>query len=190
MIKPSLFGLFIIAAVYIPIFALSGVEGKMFHPMALTVVIALTGAMALSLTFVPAAVAQFVTGKVSEKETKAMRRVTNVYGPMLERAVNARKVVVASAAVLTVLAGLLASRLGTEFIPNTDEGDIALHALRIPGTSLTQAIGMQRQLEAAIKQFPEVDEVVAKIGTAEVATDPMPLRSRHLHHAQRSGPMA
>ena len=103
-----------------------------------------------------------------------MRRVTNVYGPMLERAVNARKVVVASAAVLTVLAGLLASRLGTEFIPNLDEGDIALHALRIPGTSLTQAIGMQRQLEAAIKQFPEVDEVVAKIGTAEVATDPMP----------------
>ncbi|HBZ8061135.1 TPA: CusA/CzcA family heavy metal efflux RND transporter [Klebsiella pneumoniae] len=174
VIKPSLFGLFIIAAVYIPIFALSGVEGKMFHPMALTVVIALTGAMALSLTFVPAAVAQFVTGKVSERETKAMRGVTKLYGPMLERAVSARKLVVGGAAVLTVLAGLLASRMGTEFIPNLDEGDIALHALRIPGTSLTQAIGMQRQLEATIKKFPEVDEVVAKIGTAEVATDPMP----------------
>lgn len=174
VIKPSLFGLFIIAAVYIPIFALSGVEGKMFHPMALTVVIALTGAMALSLTFVPAAVAQFFTGKVSEKETKAMRGVTKLYGPMLERAVSARKLVVGGAAVLTVLAGLLASRMGTEFIPNLDEGDIALHALRIPGTSLTQAIGMQRQLEATIKKFPEVDEVVAKIGTAEVATDPMP----------------
>lgn len=174
VIKPSLFGLFIIAAVYIPIFALSGVEGKMFHPMALTVVIALTGAMALSLTFVPAAVAQFVTGKVSEKETKAMRGVTKLYGPMLERAVSARKLVVGGAAVLTVLAGILASRMGTEFIPNLDEGDIALHALRIPGTSLTQAIGMQRQLEATIKKFPEVDEVVAKIGTAEVATDPMP----------------
>ncbi|HHA2418688.1 TPA: efflux RND transporter permease subunit [Stenotrophomonas maltophilia] len=174
VIKPSLFGLFIIAAVYIPIFALSGVEGKMFHPMALTVVIALTGAMALSLTLVPAAVAQFVTGKVSEKETKAMRGVTKLYGPMLERAVSARKLVVGGAAVLTVLAGLLASRMGTEFIPNLDEGDIALHALRIPGTSLTQAIGMQRQLEATIKKFPEVDEVVAKIGTAEVATDPMP----------------
>jgi cobalt-zinc-cadmium resistance protein CzcA len=142
--------------------------------MALTVVIALTGAMALSLTFVPAAVAQFVTGKVSEKETKAMRGVTKLYGPMLERAVSARKLVVGGAAVLTVLAGLLASRMGTEFIPNLDEGDIALHALRIPGTSLTQAIGMQRQLEATIKKFPEVDEVVAKIGTAEVATDPMP----------------
>ncbi|WP_251004894.1 efflux RND transporter permease subunit, partial [Escherichia coli] len=76
--------------------------------------------------------------------------------------------------VLVVLSGLLATRLGTEFIPNLDEGDIALHAMRIPGTSLTQAIGMQRQLEARIKEFPEVEEVVAKIGTAEVATDPMP----------------
>ena len=174
VIKPSLFGLFIIAAVYLPIFALSGVEGKMFHPMAFTVVIALTGAMALSLTFVPAAVAQFVTGQVSEQETRAMRAVSRVYAPLLERALHMRKAVVAGAAVLTVLAGLLATRLGTEFIPNLDEGDIALHALRIPGTSLTQAIGMQRQLEARIKQFPEVEEVVAKIGTAEVATDPMP----------------
>ncbi|KRG60211.1 MULTISPECIES: efflux RND transporter permease subunit [Stenotrophomonas] len=174
VIKPSLFGLFIIAAVYIPIFALSGVEGKMFHPMALTVVIALTGAMALSLTFVPAAVAQFVTGKVSEKETRAMRAVSRFYGPLLDKVMSARKLVVAAAAVLIVLSGVLATRLGTEFIPNLDEGDIALHALRIPGTSLTQAIGMQRQLEARIKEFPEVDEVVAKIGTAEVATDPMP----------------
>ncbi|WP_115513705.1 MULTISPECIES: efflux RND transporter permease subunit [Xanthomonas] len=174
VIKPSLFGLFIIAAVYIPIFALSGVEGKMFHPMALTVVIALTAAMALSLTFVPAAVAQFVSGKVSEKETRAMRSMSRFYGPVLDRAIGARKAVVAGAVVLTVLAGLLATRLGTEFIPNLDEGDIALHALRIPGTSLTQAIGMQRQLEARIKQFPEVAEVVGKIGTAEVATDPMP----------------
>ncbi|MEG1679892.1 MAG: CusA/CzcA family heavy metal efflux RND transporter, partial [Stenotrophomonas sp.] len=174
VIKPSLFGLFIIAAVYIPIFALSGVEGKMFHPMALTVIIALTGAMALSLTFVPAAVAQFVTGKVSEKETRAMREVSRFYGPLLDKVMSARKLVVAAAVVLIVLSGALATRLGTEFIPNLDEGDIALHALRIPGTSLTQAIGMQRQLEARIKEFPEVDEVVAKIGTAEVATDPMP----------------
>ncbi|HEY1137037.1 MAG TPA: CusA/CzcA family heavy metal efflux RND transporter [Xanthomonadaceae bacterium] len=174
VIKPSLFGLFIIAAVYLPIFALSGVEGKMFHPMAITVVIALTGAMALSLTFVPAAVAQFVTGKVSEQETKLMRGVSRFYAPLLQRALTMRKAVVAAAALLTVLAGLLATRLGTEFIPILDEGDIALHALRIPGTSLTQAVGMQRQLEARIKQFPEVDEVVAKLGTAEVATDPMP----------------
>src|SRR3546814_1609361 len=85
-----------------------------------------------------------------------------------------RVVVVAAAAVITISAGLLATRLGTEFIPDLDEGDIALHALRIPGTSLTQALHMQEQLEARIKQFPEVDMIVGKIGTAEVATDPMP----------------
>ena len=174
VIKPSLFGLFIIAAVYLPIFALDGVEGKMFHPMAFTIVIALTGAMALSLTFVPAAVAQFVTGKVEEKETRVVRGFRQVYAPLLEKVLALRVAVVAAAAVLTVLAGVLATRLGSEFIPNLDEGDIALHALRIPGTSLSQAIVMQTQLEARIKQFPEVEQVVAKIGTAEVATDPMP----------------
>lgn len=174
VIKPSLFGLFIIAAVYLPIFALSGVEGKTFHPMAITVVMALTAAMVLSLTFVPAAVAQFVTGKVEEKETRVMRGMNRVYAPLLQKALAMRTWVVATAAVLVVLCGLLATRLGTEFIPNLDEGDIALHALRIPGTSLTQALGMQEQLESRIKQFPEVDKVVGKIGTAEVATDPMP----------------
>ena len=174
VIKPSLFGLFIIAAVYLPIFALTGVEGKMFHPMALTVIIALTGAMALSLTFVPAAVAQFVSGAVSEKETRVMRSVGGLYRPLLDGALRLRVAVVAGAAVLTVLSVLLATRLGSEFIPNLDEGDVALHALRIPGTSLTQAVKMQSQLEARIKQFPEVEEVVGKIGTAEVATDPMP----------------
>ena len=174
VIKPSLFGLFIIAAVYLPIFALTGVEGKTFHPMAITVVMALTAAMALSLTFVPAAVAQFVTGKVEEKETKIMRGMSRLYGPLLEKALAMRVAVVSAAAVLVVLCGVLATRLGTEFIPNLDEGDIALHALRIPGTSLTQAVGMQEQLETVIKAFPEVDKVVAKLGTAEVATDPMP----------------
>lgn len=174
VIKPSLFGLFIIAAVYLPVFALSGVEGKMFHPMAFTVVIALTGAMALSLTFVPAAVALFVTGKVEEKETRIVRGVKRIYAPLLQKVLVFRIAVVAAAAILTVLTGLLATRLGSEFIPNLDEGDIALHALRIPGTSLTQAVGMQTQLEARINQFAEVEQVFAKIGTAEVATDPMP----------------
>ena len=174
VIKPAMFGLFIITAVYLPIFALSGVEGKMFHPMALTVVIALTAAMALSLTFVPAAVALLITGKVAEKENRIMRGLSHFYAPLLDKVIRLRVVVVAAAMVLVVLAGLLATRLGTEFIPQLDEGDIALHALRIPGTSLTQAIRMQRQLEARIKEFPEVEEVVAKIGTAAVATDPMP----------------
>ncbi|WP_313918136.1 CusA/CzcA family heavy metal efflux RND transporter [Tahibacter sp.] len=174
VITPSLFGIFIITTVYLPIFALTGVEGKMFHPMAYTVVIALVAAMALSLTVVPAAVALFVTGRVAEHENRVVLGIKRIYAPLLDRVIAWRLGVVAAAAVLVVASGLLASRLGSEFIPNLDEGDIALHALRIPGTSLSQAIGMQTALEARIKQFPEVDKVIAKIGTAEVATDPMP----------------
>ena len=174
VIRPSLFGVLIITLVYVPIFALSGVEGKMFHPMAITVVIALTAALVLSLTFVPAAVAMFVTGKVQEKESALMRWARGVYKPALDTAMRLRVAIVAGAAVLVVVAGLGASRMGSEFVPNLDEGDIAMHALRIPGTSLSQAIRMQTALEARIKQFPEVERVVAKIGTAEVATDPMP----------------
>ena len=174
VITPSLFGVFIITAVYLPIFSLSGVEGKMFHPMAITVVFALLAAMLLSLTLVPAAVALFVSGRVAEKENRIVIGIKRLYAPALERVLAARVVVVAAAAAFVFACGLLATRLGTEFIPNLDEGDIALHALRIPGTSLTQAVGMQTALEARIKQFPEVDKVVAKIGTAEIATDPMP----------------
>ncbi|MEO5831514.1 MAG: CusA/CzcA family heavy metal efflux RND transporter [Rhodanobacter sp.] len=174
VIKPSLFGMLIIAVVYVPIFSLSGVEGKMFHPMAFTVVIALSAAMMLSLTFVPAAIALFVTGRVAEKENRVMRGLRRVYAPLLSRVMAWRIAVVAAAAILVVATALIVPRLGSEFIPDLDEGDIALHALRIPGTSLTQAIGMQQHLEARIKQFPEVDRVFAKIGTAEVATDPMP----------------
>ena len=174
VIQPSLFGIVIITAVYLPIFALSGVEGKMFHPMAFTVVIALVAAMVLSLTFVPAAVALFVTGKVAEHDNIVMATARRSYAPLLHTALRLRCSIVAGAAVLVGLSAALATRLGSEFIPSLDEGDIALHALRIPGTGLDQAIGMQTQLEARIKQFPEVDKVVAKIGTADVATDPMP----------------
>jgi cobalt-zinc-cadmium resistance protein CzcA len=174
VIKPSLFGVLIITLVYVPIFALTGVEGKMFHPMAITVVIALTAALVLSLTFVPAAVATFVTGKVEEKESRVMRGARRLYEPALAMALRLRVAFVAGAAALVVIAGFAASRMGSEFVPNLDEGDIAMHALRIPGTSLSQAIRMQTALEARIKQMPEVERVVAKIGTAEVATDPMP----------------
>ncbi len=174
VMKPSLFGVLIITAVYLPVFALTGVEGKMFHPMAFTVVIALTAAMLLSLTFVPAAVALFMTGPVKEKDNRLMARIKSWYRPVLERALEHRAAVLATAILLVVASGLLATRLGSEFVPSLDEGDIALHALRIPGTGLEQAIGMQTSLEARIKEFPEVDKVVAKIGTAEVATDPMP----------------
>jgi cobalt-zinc-cadmium resistance protein CzcA len=174
VIRPSLFGVLIIALVYVPIFALTGVEGKMFHPMAITVVMALTGALILSLSFVPAAVALFVTGKVEEKESPIMTRARGLYGPALAFALSRPKLVVAAAVALFVLAGFATTRMGSEFVPNLDEGDIALHALRIPGTSLTQAIAMQSALEARLKRFPQVERVVAKIGTAEVATDPMP----------------
>ncbi|WP_374601983.1 efflux RND transporter permease subunit [Arenimonas sp.] len=174
VIRPSLFGVAIIAAVYLPIFALTGIEGKMFHPMAFTVVIALTAAMLLSLTFVPAAVAVFLGGKVEEKESRVLQAVRRAYAPALDWALRFRLPVVAAAAGLVVVFGLLAGRMGSEFIPSLDEGDIALHALRIPGTSLGQAVQMQGTLEARIKQFPEVERVFGKIGTAEVATDPMP----------------
>ena len=174
VIKPSLFGVFIITVVYLPIFALSGVEGKMFHPMAFTVVIALSAAMVLSLTFVPAAVALWVSGRVEEHDNRAVAAAKRWYGPVLDRVLGLRVTVVVCALLLVGASALMASRLGAEFIPGLDEGDIALHALRIPGTGLDQAIGMQSLLEARIKQFPEVDRVIGKIGTAEVATDPMP----------------
>jgi cobalt-zinc-cadmium resistance protein CzcA len=174
VIRPAMFGVFIITVVYLPIFALTGVEGKMFHPMAFTVVCALAGALVLSVTFVPAAVALCLGGRISERENFVMRAVKRAYLPSLRTALAARFAVVTAAAVLAVASLALASRLGREFIPSLDEGDIALHALRIPGTSLTQAVGMQAALETRFKAFPEVDRVFAKLGTAEVATDPMP----------------
>ncbi len=174
VIRPSIFGIVIITAVYLPIFALEGIEGKTFHPMAITVVLALTAALILSLTLVPAAVAQFVTGKVDEKENWLMHRLGSGYRPLLDRALEWPKLAVAVAVLLVAVAGVGATRLGSEFIPNLDEGDIAMHALRIPGTSLGQAVKMQHQLEERIKKFPEVERVFSKIGTADVATDPMP----------------
>ncbi|MBS0663241.1 MAG: CusA/CzcA family heavy metal efflux RND transporter [Verrucomicrobia bacterium] len=174
VVKPSIFGVFIITVVYIPIFALTGVEGKMFHPMAFTVVTALLGAMVLAVTFVPAAVAVFVTGLVAEKDNLVIRGAKSLYRPVLRFALSVRPAAAVAAVVLVALAGLAATRMGTEFIPSLDEGDIALHAMRVPGTSLTQSIRMQRDVEAAVKAFPEVERVFSKIGTAEVATDPMP----------------
>lgn len=174
VIKPSIFGVLIITLVYVPIFALTGVEGKMFHPMAFTVVMALAAALVLSLTFVPAAVALIVTGKVAEKESAIMRGARSLYEPALDLGLRMRVAVVAIAAGLVALAGIAASRMGSEFVPNLDEGDIALHALRVPGTSLSQAIRMQESLERRIGELPEVERVVGKLGTADIATDPMP----------------
>ncbi|WP_096087142.1 efflux RND transporter permease subunit [Agaribacterium haliotis] len=174
VIRPSLFGVAIITIVYIPIFSLTGVEGKMFHPMAATVVMALLSAMVLSLTIVPAAVAVFMNGKISEKESIVITKAKLAYRPLLKLALKFRWAVVSFASCLVVLSLWLASTLGSEFIPQLNEGDIALHAMRIPGTGLEQAVEMQEILEQKIKAFQEVDKVFARIGTAEVATDPMP----------------
>ena len=174
VMRPSLFGIVIITVVYLPIFALTGIEGKTFHPMAITVVLALTAAMLLSLTFVPAAVALFVTGKVEEKESRVMAWLNARYAPLLDKTMARGKLLIGGALALIALSAIGATRLGSEFIPNLEEGDIALHALRIPGTSLSQAITMQEGLEDRIRKFPEVERVFAKLGTADVATDPMP----------------
>jgi heavy metal efflux system protein len=174
VIRPSAFGMFVILVVYLPIFALSGVEGKMFHPMALTVVLALTAALALSITFVPAAVALFVRGRIAQHENIVMRGARRLYEPLLRAALRFRFAAVAAAALVVALGAVLAARMGSEFIPSLDEGDIALHALRIPGTGIEQAIGMQLQLDSRLAAVPEVDRVFAKLGTADIATDPMP----------------
>lgn len=146
----------------------------MFHPMAITVVLALTGAILLSLTFVPAAVAVFLGGHVAEKENRLLVWCKQRYAPLLRTSLRLRMPVVAAAVLLVVLCGLLAPRLGSEFIPNLDEGDVVVQALRIPGTSLSQSVEMQKTLDAALSKLPEVQRVYARIGTAEVANDPMP----------------
>ncbi|TIE24910.1 CusA/CzcA family heavy metal efflux RND transporter, partial [Legionella pneumophila] len=174
VIRPSIFGVFIITVVYLPILTLTGVEGKMFLPMAETVIIALLASMLFALTFVPAAVAIFLRGRVQEKENWLVHYLSLGYARVLRRCFHARFLVISAAVVLVVVSLLVAFRLGGEFIPSLDEGDIAMHAMRIPGTSLTQAITMQHLVEERVSQFPEVKRVFAKLGTAEVATDPMP----------------
>jgi cobalt-zinc-cadmium resistance protein CzcA len=172
--RPLLFGQLIIMTVYLPIFALSGIEGRMFHPMAITVVMALLAAMLLSVTFVPAAVALFVT-EGAEHENRLMAKARRLYRPLLDWVLANRPVAFTFAALSIVLSGLLATRLGTEFAPNLDEGDLAVLTMRIPGTSLAQSVAMQQHLEKTLlAQFPEIERMFARVGTAEVATDPMP----------------
>lgn len=174
MVKPSVFGQIIIAIVYVPILALTGTEGKMFHPMALTVVFALAGAFILSLTFVPAAVAVFVTGRVKEQENIIVRKSKAIYAPVLEWAIRFRLVVIGGATASFLGAVLLFSQLGTAFIPTLDEGNLAFQSLRMPSTSLSQSMAMQFEVEKAIAALPEVELIFSKTGTTEVAFDPMP----------------
>jgi cobalt-zinc-cadmium resistance protein CzcA len=171
---PSLISVLVVILVNLPILALTGVEGKMFRPMALAVIIALIAALVLSLTFVPAAVALFLRGKIEEKENAIVRGARRVYVPILEGALKFRALILVGAVIFVAVCGWIGSRMGTEFIPTLDEGDIAVQALRIPGTSLTQSLEMQFQLEHALKDVPEVKTYFSRVGTAEVATDPMP----------------
>jgi cobalt-zinc-cadmium resistance protein CzcA len=174
VMTPSIFGGLIIMVVYLPIMTLTGVEGKMFVPMAFTVLLALAGAMILALTFVPAAVAIFVSGKVTEKENWVVGFARRVYEPLLQRCLGSTLLVAVSAACLVGLALLLASVMGREFIPSLDEGDVMIQPVRIAGTSVTQSVEMSAVLEKRLLKVPEVREVFTRIGTAEVASDPMP----------------
>jgi cobalt-zinc-cadmium resistance protein CzcA len=171
---PAVFGIVIIMLVYLPLFALSGVEGKMFQPMAFTVVAALIGALIFGVTFVPAAIAVFVRGKVDETENAVMRGVKKVYKPLLGISLKLPWLMVGIATALVLVLGFKVKNMGAEFLPQLDEGDIAMHALRITGTGIEQSVQMQKELEQAILDQPEIANVFSKIGTADVASDPMP----------------
>ena len=174
MIDPTVYGQAIIILVYVPLLTFSGVEGKMFEPMALTVILALVAAFVLSLTFVPALIAIFITGRVAEGDNAIVRRLKTSYAPLLRRAIKRPLPVMAGAVIMFAAALLLFVRLGQEFIPTLDEKNVAMHALRIPSTSLAQSQAMQIEIEKAVSALPQVAFVFSKTGTAEIATDPMP----------------
>ena len=174
MVKPSLYGQAIILLVYVPLLTFTGVEGKMFEPMALTVIIALAAAFVLSLTLVPALIAISLSGRVRESENRFVAAFKRAYHPLLHYAMATPFPVIAVAVVLFALALFGFARLGQEFIPSLDEKNIAMHALRIPSTSLTQSQTMQFAVEKTVSRFPQVAFVFSKTGTPELASDPMP----------------
>jgi cobalt-zinc-cadmium resistance protein CzcA len=174
MIRPSVFGQAIIIIVYVPLLTLTGVEGKTFTPMALTVIIALLAAFVLSLTFVPAMLAIWLSKPVEEKEGRIMSWLKRHYEPGLQRAMG-RPTMTMGIGIGSFLAAILAfSFLGQEFLPQLDEGDLTAQVLRIPGTSVDQSQAMQSRIEREIAKLPEVKFVFSKTGTAELASDPMP----------------
>ncbi|PWG01987.1 efflux RND transporter permease subunit [Sphingosinicella humi] len=174
MVRPTIYGQAIILLVFAPLLTFTGVEGKMFTPMAITVMLALVGAFILSLTFVPAMVAILIRGKVAEKEVKAIGWVKERYEPVLRRVVARPWPWIGAGVGTFVVAALIFTTLGREFIPQLNEGDLTVQAIRVPSTSLEQSLEMQLQVERAISSLPEVAYIYAKTGTAEVATDPMP----------------
>ena len=173
--RPLIFGQLIIIVVYLPVFALTGIEAKLFHPMAATVILALLGAMILSVTFVPAAVAMFVTGRVTEKQGRVMGWIQRGYQPTLRAALASPSVVLTAVVCVLLLSGLLVPKLGSEFTPTLGEGDLAVQSLRAPSTSVDASVQMQQQLERElIRDVPEISHVFARTGTSEIASDPMP----------------
>lgn len=174
MIQPTVFGQAIIITVYFPILALTGVEGKMFHPMAMTVIFALISAFILSLTFVPAMIAVFVKGHLKEKENILVRGAKWIYEPIIQKILEFPWFTISTSIALVIISFLIFYTLGQEFVPTLDERDIAMHSIRIPSTSLSQSTEMQREVETTLMKIPQVDYVYSKIGTAEMASDPMP----------------
>ena len=174
MIRPTIYGQAIIFLVFAPLLTFTGVEGKMFSPMAVTVMLALAGAFILSLTFVPAMVALLIRGKVNEKEVRAISWTKERYGPLLDRSLARPWPVIGAGLGIFVASALLFTQLGREFIPQLDEGDIAILSARVPSTSLDQSLEFQRRIEQAVASLPEVEHMFAKTGTAEAALDPMP----------------
>lgn len=173
--RPLIFGQLIILVVYLPIFALSGVEAKMFHPMALAVVLALVAAIILSITFVPAAVALWVKGDIQEKESRWMLWLKAKYQQTLDISYQYKAVVLTFALCVLVITGFISTKLGSEFAPQLSEGDFAVQQLRSPSTGLEESLRIQKNTEKLLlKSFPEIKAVFARTGTAEVATDVMP----------------
>ena len=171
--RPVVFAVAIIAIVYLPLLSLTGIEGKMFKPMALTVVFALIGSLLLALTYVPAAMTLLLRGKVSEKESPLIRIAKRWYAPALRWTIRNRRKALAVALILVIVSGVIFPFLGSEFLPRLDEGMIAVQIFQVPSVSLTQATATTTAAEKVLKQFPEVTRVVSKTGRAEVAVDPM-----------------
>ena len=174
VINPAVFGMLIIMLVYLPIFALTGIEKKMFHPMAFTVIAALMGALFLSITFVPALIAILFTGSISEKPNLLFNSLKKFYESTLRHTLNNSLGLMIITIFLVGFCVFQSFRLGSEFLPKLNEHDIAMHAMRIPGTGIEQSTQMQKTLESVIANIPEVKHVFSKIGTPEIATDPMP----------------
>ncbi|EIT71154.1 cation efflux system protein CzcA [Hydrocarboniphaga effusa AP103] len=171
--RPSFVSVIVVVIVNLPILALSGVEGRMFHPMALTVIIALLAALLLSVTMVPALIAILLTGKIDEKENVIVRAAKRVYAPALDWALRRRFAVIAGAVMFMIVCGVITTKLGAEFIPNLDEGDVVIQPTRLPGIGIEQALRTQKIVNAALMKLPEVKRVFARTGTNEAATDPM-----------------